>query len=313
MSSEPNEHVPNDEFINWSRFKRRILLNKRIWKYIGLYCLLYAGSKRLVFNEWYKPNYKPKVSVSTPLSNMDQDMQLIENVIGFDSHKPASNFIILICQIIHCYLLVYKTKCKYGLNTLKQRGDSIHPNYKNKDIEDKILDIHISVWTFLLFVDGLNCYRKGKINNSDKLMFMHHILGLITTSIYKYHNNAGEHWTWVAFWSETIGIFSMTASLIRVIYQKKRPDLVILRQVSDVLFGINVLFFTYARVFLFASVSQTMQHWNITVMDKYNQYSKLTRLYQLLCFGMNFVGLWWVAQSWRVIGTKIIEAINEKK
>ena len=89
--------------------------------------------------------------------------------------------------------------------------------------------------------------------------------------------------------------------------------MIILRNISDLVFGVNVLFFTYARIVLFSNVAQLKQHWRISVIDEHHQYAKVTRLFQLLCFGMNFVGIWWVVQSWRVIGTKIIEMTSNKK
>ena len=223
MSEERYTKGRESEFINWKRFKQRILLNKRIWKYVALFAFCYSGSKRFVFDEWYKAGYKPKVSFSRPLSYMDRDEQMIQNVIVLNSHKPSSNLVILICQIIHCHILLYRTKCRYTFISLQERGNALHPNYKNKDVENEILDIHIAVWSFLIFVDGLNCLKKKSVNKSDKIMMIHHLIALCISSIYKYHNNGGPHWSWVAFWSEGIGIFAMIGALLRVIYQRDGP------------------------------------------------------------------------------------------
>eukprot|EP01084_Bolivina_argentea_P026576 49421_1 len=207
--SKDENHEIESAFVNWNIFKQR-LLSKRILKYMAFYLFVYLGSRK-TFDPWYRPNYRPKVRVSQPLSAMDKDVQLIENVIGLDSHKPSSNMALLMNQLAHCYLLLFKTKSwkEYAYNTFKQREDSFDPQYTNKDIENHVLDVHISIWSFLMIVDAVHVIKKGALTNSDKLMFMHHIVGLITCSIFKYHNNVGAHWTWVAFWSETIACLMM--------------------------------------------------------------------------------------------------------
>eukprot|EP01083_Nonionella_stella_P249777 863310_1 len=90
---------------------------------------------------------------------------------------------------------------------INKRTESLRPDYENKDWENHIYEIQIAVWTFLFFIDGFHAayvykYYKRGINQSDKLLFIHHLLGIIGCSILRYHNNGGEYMAWMGFWTE---------------------------------------------------------------------------------------------------------------
>lgn len=301
-----------DAFINWKRLNDKILCNKRIWKYICLFYCIYRGSNK-IFKPWYHPNYKPNVSIprSIHVSNIDKHKVMIEGVHGLNAHKPSSNCVILINQMVHCYLLIYKNKLKYAFMPFDELTKSFHPNYINKDIENHILDIHIAVWSFLLFADISNIIKKGQMNSNDKIMIFHHLLALGWPTIYKYHGNGGIRSASGAFWLENTAIFSMIGALIRVIYTKRRPDKIALRYISDIFFMIHTFFFFYSRIILVPNWVKDV--WNVGVMDKYNQYSKLSRLFFLIFIGINGLGMLWVVQSIKLMGTHIIQMINGYK
>eukprot|EP01084_Bolivina_argentea_P066426 121075_1 len=299
---------------NWDLFNKRLLSNKRIWKYISLYSLFYFGARQ-TFDPWYHPKYKPKVSISKPLSNMDTDIQMIQNIIGIgtNSHKPSSNVSLMISQIALCYLYFFKVKPSwktFAFNSINNRFKSCHPNYTNKDMENHIGDLQIAIWSFLIVIDLFDIIynRKGKSNSSDKLMLFHHIGTLIIMSNARYHNNQGQFLVHATFWGETVAVLATMAALIRIIYQKKRPDLSVLKYVSNVLFIIHTIIFSYARLWHFVfcyPFDKFKELFDILVMDKYNQYSIPIRTLGLFQFLMLLPGIWWVIQSWRVLFTKL--------
>eukprot|EP01084_Bolivina_argentea_P066424 121073_1 len=296
---ESKENVDSNEFINYHKFKERILTNKRIWSYIAAYAILYYSSRRFL-QPWYD-----KSTMIKGLSKMDDDPVLLENLIGSDAHKPASNVSILLNSIAHIILIG-----KYRNISTQTVINCIKEEYKNTDKENHIIDIHIAIWSFLLFIDTTYYVRtKKKISNADKLMFWHHISALITSCMLKYKNISGPQWCWIGFWSEGIGTLSLIGGLMRVYYQKKRPDLTIVRHISDVIFGIFICLMTYARCIGFTRVQW---YWTMA-WCRDEKKGIASKIWVGALLPMLSLGWWWTIQSWRVIGEKIVDEIKALK
>eukprot|EP01084_Bolivina_argentea_P296391 510460_1 len=247
-----------------------ILLNKNIWKYIAVYCLVYFGSRKL-FDAWYK---SPKYASNVSLSSIDKSTHMLEGVIGKnDSHKPSSNVALMTAQIIQNLLFWFKAKPSwkyYAFPTYKQLEESVHPNYKNKDCFRYITDLQISIWSFLLVIDAYDCIKQGKFNKTDRIMALHHFMTLAQCVISRSEQNWGLYLTWQMLWGESIAILATMASLFRVIYQKKRRDLIILKNISDVLFALHAIAFTYARLYLFPFLGAPIG-FKYGIFNKHNQ------------------------------------------
>jgi len=289
----------NEESSEFVKLKQRLLFNKRIWKYIIYFTILYISSRK-VFDPWYiKPSNMDK------LSKMDNDPLLLENIIGSNGHKPASNFVLLIDSIIHW---IYTPQ--YAFMTIKERVSSLNTKtYQNKT--NYILDIHIALWVFLTVIDVRNGIKTKKFTKADKLMIFHHITGGITSMILRHNNIGDKYWGWVAFWTESIGIGSLFGGLLRVIYQKKRNDLIYLRHISDILFGLSMFLFTYARVYLFMSPSMTKKWYKMMISNEINKNHPLIRMWCTFILSMNVVGGYWVIQTWRVITEKVLDLLQK--
>eukprot|EP01084_Bolivina_argentea_P169419 293703_1 len=122
------ENVVNDKRdsqSNKNTFTKRILFDKRVWKFISLYYLVYVGSRRIL-DPWYK---KPKYKSNISLSLIDRDTHMIQGIIGTrNSHKPSSNLSLIAGQMMQNLLFLFKAKPSwkhYAFPTAKQVDDSL--------------------------------------------------------------------------------------------------------------------------------------------------------------------------------------------
>eukprot|EP01083_Nonionella_stella_P310886 1106437_1 len=294
---EPTKQAPSS--FDWDRFYRLFLSNKRIWKYIILYASIYFFVRKHCA-PWYE-----KPSAQTFNDVIGSDQMVIEALVGHDSHKPASNTVILTDCAAHLLLL---SGAKYRKAKFKDLIASINTKYRNNETDNHILDVHISVWTFLLIVDGIYCYRKRRFTKEDAMMALHHVGGLVTSSIFKYTQKGGLLWCWVGLYTEGLAFAAILGSLTRIYYQKRRPDLEWIKHFGDSTFAVYMFGFLYIRVYAMAKLMYLMiPKW---CKDKSNHV--LTKMWMVgIASSMVPLGWYWSFHTVRLVGEKIAELIKK--